>query len=60
MDMARGGGFEPPLADSKSAVRPLNDPRMVPPAGFEPAQRYLEGSCNLRYATEADGRPEQN
>ena len=37
LEMVGGLGFEPRLAESESAVLPLDDPPMVVPAGIEPA-----------------------
>lgn len=36
--MAEAGGFEPPFAESKSAVLPLNDAptKLAVPTGIEP------------------------
>lgn len=39
--LAGGGGFEPPLTDSESAVLPLNYPPLVPKVGLEPTRQFI-------------------
>lgn len=44
--MDRGGGIEPPLADSKSGVLPLDDPR-VTDARHDRTRRRVVDTCAI-------------